>query len=93
MRERRWSKGGCLFTVGMVALFVFLGVYKATEGHLPDHWESVMWAVIALSIVTDVYFDLHEAIEKSTDEIKDKIDDFEQKVEDALKAIEERIRN
>ena len=88
MRKRGMSKGSCLFTVGTVGLFVFLGIYKLATGHFPEYWQYALWALIALSIVADVYFGILDAIDESTAAIKDELGRLEDKIKQEVKRLE-----
>jgi hypothetical protein len=88
VRKREISKGGCLFTVGTVGLFAFLGIYKLATGRFPEYWEYALWALIALSIVADVYFGILDAIDESTAEIKGELGRLEDKITEEIKRLE-----
>jgi hypothetical protein len=81
MRKRKMSAGGCLFTVGTIALVLYGAIYRAMEGHLPSDLSFFLWWLIGLSIAGEIYIDLHDAIDKSTAEIKAELERLDRKIE------------
>lgn len=74
MRKRGISKGGCLFAIGMIAVAIYAGIYRAYTGHFPNDLSYWVLGAVVVSIAWDIYFDLHEAIDMRAAEIKQEIE-------------------
>jgi hypothetical protein len=90
-RKRAMSPGGCLFTVGVVALVLFFGIFRLVTGHLPEHSDYIVWAFIAFSIFVEAYIEILNTIEESTSEIKTEIKDEMERLEDKIEGEIERL--
>jgi hypothetical protein len=84
VRKRRMTEGGCLFTLGIVALVLFFGIFRLVTGHLPEHSDYIVWAFIAFSIFVEAYIEILNAINERADEIKDEINRLERKIEEEI---------
>jgi len=84
MRKRRMSPGGCLFTVGVVALVLFFGIFRLVTGHLPEYGEYMVWAFIAFSIFFEAYIEILKAVEESTTEIKEELKRMEDRIKEEI---------
>ncbi len=83
-KRRRKSPEGCLFTVGIFALVLFFALLRFVTGHLPEHWDYIMWAFIAFSIFAEAYIEILNAIDESKNEIYGKVSAIEKVVTDTL---------
>jgi hypothetical protein len=88
LRKSGMTAGGCLFTVGLIALFIFFGIFRLITGHLPEYGQYMVWAFIAISIFGEAYIDIHNAIDESTSEIKEEINRLERKIEEEIRKLE-----
>ncbi len=84
VRKRRMTEGGCLFTVGVIALVLFFGIFRLVTGHLPEHSDYIVWAFIAFSIFVEAYIEIQNVINERADEIKTEI-------KGGMKRLEEKI--
>src|SRR5579863_453830 len=83
----KWSKGGWLFTAGLVCGAIWLGVYRLVTGHLPENWSYGVWGLIAGSILADAEDYLKTTVE-NTREIAGKIKHLHNQVEKAQEKLE-----
>lgn len=83
MRHRRINVGERLLAVGIVSIAIYAGAFRLITGHFPGNLTYWVIGWIALSIMSEAYFNLLEAIEESTEDIKAELEKLREETQKA----------
>lgn len=88
MSRTKMSKGTLLFIVGGIIGGLIAGAWKLVTGHTPKDMDWAFWGLIGVSILVDVEEYLQQIL-SNTNEIKEKIDTLQEKIEEIESRLDE----